>query len=404
LFDPNLLYGLPDPTTDHCAGAPSWQGSDWAGPLGAASHSPRFLDDWLATGRDAPPADGGLSAASGLRASGVLSPDAHPRPEPTEFVYTHIGLGDPTVGAETQGDASPGTILADDTTGSPASTDPPSDVSGAAGASPTPDPVSSPQASDPDLSIPDLDWGSRAKGNERSTDYWPLIPRMLQLDLDRNKEIAQQSSAGDSGQGEQNLGQRLLQSTMDVVPGAYYTRLAKDQFHSGNYGAATAYATAALADAGLTVFGLSYLRSLIQRGAAPLTTNAAAALARSSPELSEDISALKLRLNDIHGAMDQFARRRRTSAILRTEGGDIVGSGGRDLSRAQEALLMPGEVGAKLPDAHAEVTVLSAALKAALRPRILVTSRRMCGSCVGTVQAMGGRITSPTTAIFDAER
>jgi hypothetical protein len=277
LFDPNHLYGLPDPATDHFAGAPSWQSSDRAGSLGASHSTLRFLDDWLASRRDAPPSDGGLSTASGLRASGGRSSDGYPRPEPTEYVYTHIGLRDPTGDPETQGDASAGAVAADDTGGSAAPAAPPPDASSAASASAAPEPTNSSQASDPDLNTPDLDWGSRAQGDAPSTDYWPLIPRMLQLDLDRNKEIAAQDGSKsrlasqelgiapptdwdpppkwDDEQGAGSRAEELLgeaaQSALDLIPGRYYGRLAAEQLHAGNYGAAAAYEAAALADVAL---------------------------------------------------------------------------------------------------------------------------------------------------------
>ena len=72
-----------------------------------------------------------------------------------------------------------------------------------------------------------------------------------------------------------SVGQRLLQSTVDtVIPGAYYQKLAREQFGAGNYIGGGVYQGAALLDAGLGVatLGLSApiaagLRSVARRGA-----------------------------------------------------------------------------------------------------------------------------------------
>ena len=60
--------------------------------------------------------------------------------------------------------------------------------------------------------------------------------------------------------GGPSLGERLAQSSVDtVVPGAYYQKLARDQFGSGNYIGAGVYQGAALLDAalGAATLGLS---------------------------------------------------------------------------------------------------------------------------------------------------
>ena len=55
-----------------------------------------------------------------------------------------------------------------------------------------------------------------------------------------------------SGSASSSIGKGLLQATINaVVPGAYYSNLAQQQFRQGNYGAATVYGVAALGDAAL---------------------------------------------------------------------------------------------------------------------------------------------------------
>jgi RHS repeat-associated protein len=54
-------------------------------------------------------------------------------------------------------------------------------------------------------------------------------------------------------------GQSLLQGTVNAVPGAYYAGLAQQQFQAGNYGTASVYGAASIADAalGVATLGLS---------------------------------------------------------------------------------------------------------------------------------------------------
>jgi hypothetical protein len=69
---------------------------------------------------------------------------------------------------------------------------------------------------------------------------------------------------------------------------------------------------------------------------------------------------LSTRVSQIHGVLDRIAQKQRTTTILETtDGTRIVATGGRDLTPAQKALLGPGDVGAKLPRAHAELTALA---------------------------------------------
>jgi hypothetical protein len=75
-------------------------------------------------------------------------------------------------------------------------------------------------------------------------------------------------------QSDPSTGQKLVQSTVDLAPGAYYARLAAEQSHAGNYGTAAVYGTASLVDAavGVGTFGLgarieSAVRNIVKAGA-----------------------------------------------------------------------------------------------------------------------------------------
>ncbi len=107
------------------------------------------------------------------------------------------------------------------------------------------------------------------------------------------------------------------------------------------------------------------------------------------------------RVEAVHGALDPIAAGRRTTAALDTvEGTRVIAAGGRDLSPAQRALMAPGEVAAKLPGAHAEVTALQHAAQNGLTPAQMAVSRTICPTCRAAIEQSGGQLTSPTTAIW----
>ena len=110
-------------------------------------------------------------------------------------------------------------------------------------------------------------------------------------------------------------------------------------------------------------------------------------------EAEGQTSSLAGRVNELQEALDPFAQTRRTSVILSTqEGTDILASGGRDLSTAQQALASEGDILARLPGAHAEVTALDAASKAGLTPAEMAVSRGICPPCQAAIEASGGTI------------
>jgi RHS repeat-associated protein len=107
------------------------------------------------------------------------------------------------------------------------------------------------------------------------------------------------------------------------------------------------------------------------------------------------------RVEAVHGALDPIAAGRRTTAVLDTaEGTRVLAAGGRDLSPAQRALMTHGEVAAKLPGAHAEVTALRHAAQNRLTPTQMVTSRIICPSCRVAIEQSGGQLTGSKTAIW----
>jgi RHS repeat-associated protein len=109
---------------------------------------------------------------------------------------------------------------------------------------------------------------------------------------------------------------------------------------------------------------------------------------------------LEQRAQQIHSALDPIAQSRRTTAVLQTDAGRIVASGVRDLTPAQRALLGSGEIAARLPGAHAEVTALQTARQIGAIPEAMAVTRTICPQCAAMIEASGGTLTSPTTVIW----
>ena len=106
------------------------------------------------------------------------------------------------------------------------------------------------------------------------------------------------------------------------------------------------------------------------------------------------------RAREVHEVLDPVARTRRTTVALETSRGRILASGGRDLSSAQRGALQSGETAARAPGGHAEATVLREAAASGARPNMLVSTRPICPDCAAAIRAGGGRLTSPTTAVW----
>ena len=113
-----------------------------------------------------------------------------------------------------------------------------------------------------------------------------------------------------------------------------------------------------------------------------------------------DLAALEARAREIHATLGARAQNHRTTAVLSTNEKTIVGGGRIDLKRKQINLLRDDEVPAALPGAHAEITVLWKAFARGYIPRALATSRPMCSECRPLIEAFGGKVISPTLAIF----
>ncbi len=71
----------------------------------------------------------------------------------------------------------------------------------------------------------------------------------------------------------------------------------------------------------------------------------------------------------------------------------------KNLTPKQRALLGSARY-ARLADAHAEITVLFAAMMENVRPEILVSSRAMCDACRKFIEDWGGKLISDTVAIW----
>lgn len=103
------------------------------------------------------------------------------------------------------------------------------------------------------------------------------------------------------------------------------------------------------------------------------------------------------RLTDVaaryHSVLDKIAAKMRTTSVLSTkEGTDIIASGGVDLSKAQRALAEDGQILAKMPKAHAEVTAIEQARLSGLTPRQIVATRPLCPECRQAVINSGGTV------------
>jgi len=108
---------------------------------------------------------------------------------------------------------------------------------------------------------------------------------------------------------------------------------------------------------------------------------------------------LTSRADELSGVLDPIARNSRTSAVLGTrQGRDVLAGGGRDLSPAQRALARDGDVIARGPGLHAEVTAVNGARGAGLTPRGIGVSRPICPACISFLEDAGATITSPFSA------
>jgi hypothetical protein len=107
--------------------------------------------------------------------------------------------------------------------------------------------------------------------------------------------------------------------------------------------------------------------------------------------VAAESGSLASRVDELNGVLDPIAQNSRTTAVLGTqEGTDVLAAGGRDLSPAQRALARDGDLLARSPGAHAEVTALEAASKAGLTPSQIAVSRIICPACQTFIEGTGG--------------
>jgi tRNA(Arg) A34 adenosine deaminase TadA len=132
---------------------------------------------------------------------------------------------------------------------------------------------------------------------------------------------------------------------------------------------------------------------------ATATAGAAARAGATAAAAAADLAATRgaARAAEIHGALDPIAQGMRTTAVLETSAGRIIAGGARDLTPAQRALVGPGEIAARLPGAHAEVTALRAAEGLGATPQSMAVTRAICPECAAAITQSGGVLTSPTT-------
>ncbi|RKH09905.1 hypothetical protein D7V97_15245 [Corallococcus sp. CA053C] len=122
--------------------------------------------------------------------------------------------------------------------------------------------------------------------------------------------------------------------------------------------------------------------------------------AETSTAAAQGTEALAARAEQVHGVLDPIAAAQRTTAAMDTSAGRIIASGGRDLTPAQRATLLPGEIAGKLPKAHAEVTAITKAQEIGATPQSMAVTRPICDQCSIAIEASGGTVTSPTTAVW----
>jgi hypothetical protein len=118
-----------------------------------------------------------------------------------------------------------------------------------------------------------------------------------------------------------------------------------------------------------------------------------------------DTGRLVVRAGEIHSVLDPIAQTSRTTAVLGTttrEGLaiDVLAGGVRDLSPAQRALAASGDVLARLPGEHAEITALKAASEAGLIPRAIASTWDICPACRAALEESGAMLTGPRAALW----
>lgn len=136
------------------------------------------------------------------------------------------------------------------------------------------------------------------------------------------------------------------------------------------------------------------------RGASAATAEGEAAALAARVPLTSVTDELVARANQLHSVLDPIAQGMRTTTVVRAATVDVVAAGGRDLTRAQLAALNSGEVAAELAGAHAEMTGLHKLVEMGLSPVALGVSREICPVCRLVIEASGGVLDTPFSAVW----
>jgi RHS repeat-associated protein len=138
------------------------------------------------------------------------------------------------------------------------------------------------------------------------------------------------------------------------------------------------------------------------KGAAAASAAPAAAAAAPAAPAAPVTAALEARVAAVHSVLDPIAAARRTTAAVQTSSGTrVLAAGGRDLAPIQRAVAEPGEVLARKPKLHGEMTALDEVATSGESPVAIAASRPFCPQCAAAIEMSGGRLTSPTTAVWD---
>ena len=143
--------------------------------------------------------------------------------------------------------------------------------------------------------------------------------------------------------------------------------------------------------AGVAVRVLSTETKVLSTEAKLATETAARAEAGAAPAAGPP-KALAARAEEVHAKLDPIAQKQRTTAVLQTNEGTVVGGGKRDLTPAQRASLKPGETAAKAPGKHAEETVIQNAQQTGAKPQNMAVTRTICTGCQNVIKASGGTV------------
>ena len=174
---------------------------------------------------------------------------------------------------------------------------------------------------------------------------------------------------------------------------------AAQAFSNGAWEGAASAATTIVVEA-VAVKAIGAVASAAVSGEVTVAKTAETATAEAAPAGAgskaggQGTSTLAARAEEVHGKLDPIAQKQRTTAVLQTNEGTVVGGGKRDLTPAQRAALKPGETAAKAPAKHAEETVLENAKLSGAKPQNMAVTRTICQGCKKTIEASGGTVGS----------